>query len=197
MSVRLFVGNLAYDVTEAELRELFSRAGTPTQVRLPTDRETGKPRGFAFVDFADQGQAEEAVRLFNQQMFKGRTLAVNEARAREDRSASGRPTGPARPPQSSVASQPAWSGEPAPSEDDRSPGQPRRTFGPDARARDKRKRNGRGSGSREERAPKRRLREVGGGQLFLGADPDDDHDDAGLDNFALWAQEDGKKRDED
>ena len=57
MSVRLFVGNLAFDVTESDVRELFSAAGAVLQVRIPTDRETGKPRGFAFVDFDDHRAA--------------------------------------------------------------------------------------------------------------------------------------------
>ena len=84
MSVRIFVGNLAYDVTEAELREFFSAVGTPLSVRVLTDRETGKPRGFAFVEFSDAAQAEESVRRFHEQVFKGRPLVVNEARPREE-----------------------------------------------------------------------------------------------------------------
>ena len=84
MSVRLFVGNLAYDVTEAELVEFFSASAPPLSVRLLTDRETGKPRGFAFVEFSDAAQAEEAIRRFHQQVFKGRPLVVNEARPREE-----------------------------------------------------------------------------------------------------------------
>ncbi|MHB8766406.1 MAG: RNA recognition motif domain-containing protein, partial [Deferrisomatales bacterium] len=83
MSVRLFVGNLPYDVTEAELSALFSAVTAPSYVRVPTDRETGKPRGFAFVEFHERAQAEEAIRRFHQQVFKGRPLAVNEARPRE------------------------------------------------------------------------------------------------------------------
>lgn len=193
MAVRLFVGNLPYDVTETELKELFSPVGTPSLVRIPTDRETGKPRGFAFVDFPDPAQAEEAVRRFDQQLFKGRPLGVNEARARDERPAA-RPVGPQRP---APASPPraAWSGEPEPDEEGSRPGQPRRTFGPDTRSRDRRKREGRG-GKGEERAPKRPIRERSGGQLFLGAD-EDDADEPILDDFARWAQEDGKDREED
>src|SRR6185369_16565154 len=89
MSVRLFVGNLPYDTTEAELREHFSAVGPLTYVHLATDRETGRPRGFAFVEFSERSQAEEAVRRFNDHSFKGRTIAVNEARAREDRPRTG------------------------------------------------------------------------------------------------------------
>ena len=93
MSVRLFIGNLPYTATEAELREHLSSVGAPTSVVLPVDRETGRPRGFAFVDYADRGVAEEAIRKFDQQPFKGRGLAVSEARPREERG----PGGPPRP----------------------------------------------------------------------------------------------------
>ena len=93
MSVRLFIGNLPYTATEAELRDHLSSVGEPAQIVLPTDRETGRPRGFAFVDYADRAVAEEAIRLFNQQPFKGRPLAVSEARPREDRPAGPRPGG--------------------------------------------------------------------------------------------------------
>ena len=85
MSVRLFIGNLPYTATEAELREHLSSVGVPTSVVLPVDRETGRPRGFAFVDYADRAVAEEAIKRFDQQPFKGRGLAVSEARPREDR----------------------------------------------------------------------------------------------------------------
>src|SRR3954471_4826897 len=93
MSVRLFIGNLPYTATEAELREHLSSVGLPTSVVLPVDRETGRPRGFAFVDYADRAVAEEAIRKFDQAPFKGRGLAVSEARPREDRG----PGGPPRP----------------------------------------------------------------------------------------------------
>jgi RNA recognition motif-containing protein len=85
MSVRLFIGNLPYTATEAELREHLSSVGVPTSIVLPVDRETGRPRGFAFVDYADRAIAEEAIRRFDQQPFKGRGLAVSEARPREER----------------------------------------------------------------------------------------------------------------
>src|SRR5436190_5222596 len=83
MAVRLFVGNLPYDATEDEIRQHFSAVGNLSYVSIPLDRETGKKRGFAFVEFADPQQAQEAIRQFNNQPFKGRALAVNEARARE------------------------------------------------------------------------------------------------------------------
>lgn len=83
MAVRLFVGNLPYTATEAELREHFGAAGTVSGVWLPLDRETGKPRGFAFVEFDDRAVAEEAVKKFNNQPFGGRPISVNEARPPE------------------------------------------------------------------------------------------------------------------
>src|ERR671937_2290566 len=83
MPVRLFVGNLSYHATEAELREHFSAVGPLLNVHLPTERESGRPRGFAFVEFNDPAQAEEAIRRFNNQPFQGRPLAVSHARARE------------------------------------------------------------------------------------------------------------------
>src|SRR5258708_2701774 len=92
VSVRLFIGNLPYTATEADLREHLSSVGVPTSVVLPVDRETGRPRGFAFVDYADRAVAEEAIKRFDQQPFKGRGLAVSEARPREDR-----PPGAPRP----------------------------------------------------------------------------------------------------
>jgi RNA recognition motif-containing protein len=93
----LFVGNLSYSTTEADLRTYFGTVAPPSQVVLPVDRETGRPRGFAFVEFIDRGHAETAIQRFNGQVFNGRPLAVSEARAREDRGPGGppRPGGPA------------------------------------------------------------------------------------------------------
>lgn len=94
MAVRLFVGNLSYATTEADLRTYFGTVAPPSQVVLPVDRETGRPRGFAFVEFPDRAQAEQAIQKFNGQPFNGRPLAVSEARAREDRGPGGpRPGG--------------------------------------------------------------------------------------------------------
>lgn len=89
MAVRLFVGNLSYSTTEADLRTYFGAVAAPSQVVLPVDRETGRPRGFAFVEFLDRPNAETAIQRFNGQMFNGRPLAVSEARAREDRGPGG------------------------------------------------------------------------------------------------------------
>jgi cold-inducible RNA-binding protein len=93
LAVRLFVGNLAYSTTEADLRAYFGAVAPPSQVVLPVDRETGRPRGFAFVEFIDRAHAEQAIKQFNGQPYNGRPLAVSEARAREDRG----PGGPPRP----------------------------------------------------------------------------------------------------
>ena len=89
MPARLYVGNLPYDVTEPDLREFFSPVGSLSSVIIPMDRETGKRRGFAFVEFSDPAQAMEAIRRFNNQPFKERTIIINEARARESRPDSG------------------------------------------------------------------------------------------------------------
>lgn len=91
--VRLFVGNLPYQATEDDLRTHFSQVGQPTQIVRPLDRETGRARGFAFVEYVERSVAEEAIKKFDGQLFMGRPLAVSEARAREDRG----PGGPPRP----------------------------------------------------------------------------------------------------
>jgi len=170
MPVRLFVGNLPYNATEMELREHFSAVGPISYLSLPTDRETGQPRGFAFVEFGDRAQAEDAVRRFNNQLFKGRPIAVNEARAREDRSpgsASTRPSAP-RPitPRPSVNAQ-SEAVNPQPSGGKRS-----RDFGPDATPQTQRKK-GRG-GPRPDRGPKGPMREMVRAQFFGEGDDLDD-----------------------
>lgn len=125
MAVRLFVGNLPYGASEAELRTYFGAVAPPSQVVLPVDRETGRPRGFAFIEFAERTHAEEAIRRFNGQMFNGRPLAVSEARAREDRGP--RPSGPPGPRPGGFGPRPFEPSSPP-------PGAPRaRNFGPDAK----------------------------------------------------------------
>jgi RNA recognition motif-containing protein len=89
----LFIGNLPYGATEADLRAHFAPVAAPSHVVMPVDRETGRPRGFAFVEFADRTAADEVIRKFDAQPFQGRNLAVSEARAREDRPPSARPPG--------------------------------------------------------------------------------------------------------
>jgi RNA recognition motif-containing protein len=92
LAVRLFIGNLPYSASEADLRAHFAPVAEPSHVAMPVDRETGRPRGFAFVEFIDRDKAEEVIRKFDAQPFQGRPLAVSEARAREDRGP--RPPGP-------------------------------------------------------------------------------------------------------
>ena len=138
MAVRLFVGNLAYSTTEADLRTYFGAVAPPSQVVLPVDRETGRPRGFAFVAFIDRAHAEQAIQRFNGQLFNGRPLAVSEARAREDRG----PGGPPRPgafsgprPGGFSPRPPGSFGGPRPFDPGGAPGAPARSrnFGPDAK----------------------------------------------------------------
>jgi cold-inducible RNA-binding protein len=93
VAVRLFVGNMPYGATDADLRAHFSSVGEPSQIVIPVDRETGRPRGFAFVEFLDRAMAEAAVAKFNQQPFMGRSLSVSEARPREERPPGFRPPG--------------------------------------------------------------------------------------------------------
>ena len=69
MAVRLFVGNLSYATTEADLRGYFGTIAPPSQVVVPVDRETGRPRGFAFVEYQDRAHAEQAIQQFNGQVF--------------------------------------------------------------------------------------------------------------------------------
>jgi RNA recognition motif-containing protein len=89
VAIRLFVGNMPYGASDAELRAHFSTVGDPSQIVIPVDRETGRPRGFAFVEFQDRAVAEAAIARFNQQPFMGRSLSVSEARPREERPAGG------------------------------------------------------------------------------------------------------------
>jgi RNA recognition motif-containing protein len=137
LAVRLFVGNLSYATTEADLRAYFGTVAPPSQVVLPVDRETGRPRGFAFVEFADRAHAEDAIQRFNGQVFNGRPLAVSEARAREDRGPGGprpggpRPGGPSGPRPGGFGPRPSFGG---PRFDPAAPAPPRnRNFGPDAK----------------------------------------------------------------
>ena len=80
---RLFVGNLPFRMTRDELHDLFAQAGAVTSVHIPTDRETGRPRGFGFVEMEDEGSLEQAIQMFNGYSVSGRALVVNQARPRE------------------------------------------------------------------------------------------------------------------
>jgi RNA recognition motif-containing protein len=82
LSKKLYVGNLPFSSTEEELRTVFERHGTVTSVSVITDRETGRPRGFAFVEMEDASAADEAQRALDGSELGGRTLRVNEAHDR-------------------------------------------------------------------------------------------------------------------
>jgi len=170
MTVRLFIGNLPYDVTEAELRAHCAAVGPLASLALPTDRDTGKPRGFAFVEFSVQADAEEAMRRLNNQAFKGRPLAVSEARARDDRVTTGPPR-TAAPRSSSSA--------------DTSAGD-RRPFGPDAAPR--RRRKPLKGAAQAERGPKRPMYKRATGPVRFGAE-DDDADEEGHGAYGASRQE--------
>ena len=85
MNKKLYVGNLPYTTTEAQVRELFGQAGEITDIALITDRETGRPKGFGFVEMATVEGAQEAIKRFNGYQLDNRNLTVNEARPREER----------------------------------------------------------------------------------------------------------------
>jgi RNA recognition motif-containing protein len=87
MAKNLYVGNLPFNTTAEELREAFAQYGTVARAQVITDRETGRSRGFGFVEMEDG--SEEAVAKMNGASFQGRTLTVNEARPREERSGGG------------------------------------------------------------------------------------------------------------
>jgi len=203
MAVRLFVGNLPYDATESEIRDHFSSVGNLSYVSIPLDRETGKKRGFAFVEFADATQAQEAIRQFNNQPFKGRPLAVNEARARE---AGPRPPGGFRPspggfrpspggfrpstgprPGGPPMRGPSEFGDPAAGGEARGDRPSRKNFGPDAKPARNRSQRFKPEGG------KKSFKEKFTGQIF-GAEDEDEGQDVEIDNFAtgVESEEDDK-----
>jgi len=85
MSVKLYVGNLAFQTSSTDLQELFSQAGTVESASVIEDRDTGRSRGFGFVEMASKEEGEAAITQFNGKEFNGRNLTVNEARPREER----------------------------------------------------------------------------------------------------------------
>jgi RNA recognition motif-containing protein len=85
MESKLYVGNLAYETTEDELRTLFTQAGAVTSVALIKDRDTGRSKGFAFVEMSNQSEAQKAIQMFNGYSLANRPLKVNAARPREER----------------------------------------------------------------------------------------------------------------
>jgi RNA recognition motif-containing protein len=84
METKLYVGNLSYSTTEDDLRTLFAQAGTVKSVTLIKDRDSGRSKGFAFVEMETQAEAEKAIAQFNGSLFNERALNVNIARPREE-----------------------------------------------------------------------------------------------------------------
>jgi len=202
--VRLFIGNLPYAASEAELREHLSSVGEPTQVVLPVDRETGRPRGFAFVDYADRSVAEAAISRFDQQPFKGRPLAVSEARPREERPAGPRPGGYAPRPGGPAGGGGGGGGgySPRPGgwtprpEGGGAPAAPRnRNFGPDAPPKNKRKQVRKDS----DRGPKGPIKERPVSRLYENDEDwrNEADDDLGIDDIATSAHTDDDKKDDE
>jgi cold-inducible RNA-binding protein len=89
MPAKLFVGNLSFQATEEDLRELFQQAGNVETVRIITDQFTGRPRGFGFVEMATKEEATKAVEMLNGRLFRDRNLVVDEARPQPQRSGGG------------------------------------------------------------------------------------------------------------
>jgi RNA recognition motif-containing protein len=197
LAVRLFIGNLPYGATEADLKAHFAPVAAPSHVVMPVDRETGRPRGFAFVEFTDRTAADEVIRKFDAQPFQGRNLAVSEARAREDRPPVSRPPGGgfgAPRPGGFSGPRPGGFGgggftprppgggfPPGPGGRDRSA-----NFGPPAPP--KRLRGAKKS-SQQEHKPRGPIKEKGGGRIYA---VDDLEDDAAIeiDNVATKAPTD-------
>ncbi len=83
--MKLYVGNLAFQTSSSDLQELFAQAGTVQSASVIEDRDTGRSRGFGFVEMASKEEGDAAIAQFNGKEFNGRNLTVNEARPREDR----------------------------------------------------------------------------------------------------------------
>jgi RNA recognition motif-containing protein len=208
VAVRLFIGTLPYGASEADLRAHFAPIAEPTHVVMPVDRETGRPRGFAFVEFADRSVAEKIIDKFNAQPFMGRNLAVSEARAREDR-----PPGPRPPGGGFGGPRPGGFGGPRPSGPGGGFGGPRpgggfggggggfggprpggpgggrdrsANFGPPAPP--KRLRGGKKS-SQQEHKPRGPIKERTGGRIY-DVDDLEDEEAIDIDNVATSAPED-------
>ena len=87
--MNIYVGNLSFDATEADIEHAFGEYGDVQSVNIIKDRETGRSRGFAFVEMGDQGAAKEAIEGLNLKQIAGRAVTVNEAKPREDRRGGG------------------------------------------------------------------------------------------------------------
>jgi RNA recognition motif-containing protein len=166
--VRLFIGNLPYGASEAELRAHFAPVAEPSHVVMPVDRETGRPRGFAFVEFPDRAVADEVIKRFDAQPFMGRNLAVSEARAREDRPPGPRPGGPG-------------GFTPRPGGRDRSA-----NFGPPAPPRRLRNKKG----QQQEHKPRGPIKEKTGGRIYAVDDLEDEAPVEPFEDFATSLPED-------
>ncbi|NTU46065.1 RNA-binding protein [Candidatus Roizmanbacteria bacterium] len=98
MNKKLYVGNLLYEVTDEELRDFFSQAGTVISASVVRFHDSGRSKGFAFVEFDTEEEAQKAVDMFNNQDYKGRQLLVSEARPPKPRTFGDRPSYGDRPP---------------------------------------------------------------------------------------------------
>ena len=207
MAVRLFIGNLPYGASEADLRAHFAAVAEPSHVVMPVDRETGRPRGFAFVEFIDRAKAEEVIKRFDAQPFQGRNLAVSEARAREDRP-------PPRPPGQGYGPRPGGGGGgggfggprpggggfggprpggggfggPRPGGGPMGPGGRDRSanFGPPAPPKRLRGKKG---GQNQDNKPRGPIKERSGGRIYAVDDLDDDSS-VDIDDIATSAKDD-------
>lgn len=204
MPVRLFVGNLPYEATEAEIREHFGTVGPVTYCYLPTDRETGRPRGFAFVEYGDDNNAQEAISRLNNQSFRGRPLAVKEAQPRESRPPGAGPRPYGAPPGAGGARPPYGGGARpfAPRDATGAPGtgapgaRRDRDFGPDAPPKGKKKNQYKGA---EQRGPKGPIRTKTDNRIYSAFD--DGGEDAAaavdFDDFATSRPEDDQPKDDE
>jgi RNA recognition motif-containing protein len=202
----LFIGNLPYGATEADIRSHFAQVAAPSHIVMPVDRETGRPRGFAFVEFTERAQAEEVIKRFDAQPFQGRNLAVSEARAREDRPPGApRPGGFGGPRPGGGFGGPrpggfgggggfSGGGGFAPRPGSGPPGGRDRSanFGPPAPPRRLR---GAKKGSQQEHKPRGPIKEKTGGRIYAVDDLDDDSA-IDIDDVATKAPEDGADADE-
>ena len=88
MATKLYVGSLAYSVTDDQLKQMFADAGTVTSAQVIIDRDSNQSKGFGFVEMSTDAEAKEAIKLLNDKEVDGRKIVVNEARPREERSGS-------------------------------------------------------------------------------------------------------------
>ena len=196
MAVRLFVGNLSYGTTETDLRTYFGAVAAPSQIVLPVDRETGRPRGFAFVEYTDRAHAVEAIQRFNGQIFNGRPLAVSEARARDDRGPfAPRPGGPPGPRPSGFGPRPPSSfGGPRPFDASGAPAPSRsRNFGPDAKP----QRGGPKAKKKDAERPRGPIPLKATGRSFTLDDDSPDEALPDIDDFATSKPEDEKEKEDE